>query len=380
MLFLGCGNGDRAGQRTGEEAALEITRVSGTGERASLAARYAAGFTVTHHEGYSELTILNPYQDYTDTLRYYLVPRDGNIKPNEKSGQVIEVPINSMIATSTTHLALVDMLETQSVIKGITQPDYVYDPEIRRRVASGAIASFSGGEFNREQALALNPDLVMVSGGQASQLDNFRVLLESGINVLVNTEWLEQTPLGKAEWVKVMGLLLGKENLARKKFQRVEERYLELKALADRADQHPLVMNNLPYKGAWFVPGGNSFTARFLKDAAAEYPWYENSSTGGLRVDFETVYAVGLRADIWINPGNARTKEDLLAADPRFSDFKSFKTGRIFNNNKRMSPSGGNDFWESGVVHPEIILADLIRIMHPELLPEHQLFYYQQVE
>ncbi|MDR8391807.1 ABC transporter substrate-binding protein [Aliifodinibius sp. S!AR15-10] len=341
---------------------------------------FATGFDISYHEGYKRLDILNPYQDQTDTLHYILIPRGANLPEYDVQAQVIETPVRSMIATSTTHVGLTNMLEENSVIKGITQPEYVYNKEIRRRLEQGEVEGFSGSEFNKEQALALNPQLIMVSGGQASQFDNYRVLLDSGINLLVNSEWLEQTPLGKAEWVKMMGALLNKESLANRRFNEVIERYQQLKNKVENVAEKPLVINNMPYKGAWFVSGGDSFTAQFLKDAGADYSWYDTHSTGGLRLGFEAVYEVGLKADIWINPGSAKSLQDILAQDSRFKDFKSFKTRQVFNNNRRLSESGGNDFWETGVVHPERILADLIKIIHPTLLPDHELYYYQKLD
>ncbi|MFH5885004.1 ABC transporter substrate-binding protein [Halalkalibaculum sp. DA3122] len=341
---------------------------------------FARGFDIHYREGYKRLEILNPYQDQADTLHYVLIPRGASLPEFEGDAQVIEIPIRSMIATSTTHIALTDMLGANSIIEGVSQPDYVFNREIRRGLQQGDIKGYPGGELNKEQALAQNPDLVMISGGQASQYDNFRVLLDSGINVLVNSEWLENTPLGKAEWVKMMAALLDKEALANRRFEKVKRRYRELKAKVEDVSEKPLVINNMPYKGAWFVSGGDSFFARFLRDAGADYPWFNKASTGGLRMDFEVVYEAGLRADIWLNPGNARTKEDILADDSRFREFKSFANGRIFNNNRRMSKTGGNDFWESGVVRPHIVLADLIKIMHPSLLPDHHLYYYQKIE
>jgi iron complex transport system substrate-binding protein len=258
--------------------------------------------------------------------------------------------------------------------------EYAYSSEIRGGLEKGRIIPFTQGEFNNEVALNMNPDLVMISAGQASQYDKYRLLVDAGIAVFVNAEWLETTPLGKAEWVKVMGLLLGKEELANERFEEVAQKYNQLKSRADSAAANPLVINNMPYKGAWFVSGGESFTAQFLKDAGADYPWYENKSTGGLRLDFEAVYEAGLRADVWLNPGTASTKKDILAADSRFEDFKSYKTGRIYNNNKRMSAAGGNDFWETGVVRPDLILSDLINILHPEVMDRDSLFFYQKVK
>ncbi len=376
FLLAGCHKNKPTPQNTSQPQATIVSLAPSE----KVQVNFASGFRVSYHKGYKRLDILNPFQDQTDTLHYVLIPRGASQPQLDLEAQFIETPVRSMIATSTTHLALTDMLNANSIVKGVTRPDYVYNKEIRRGLEQGRIEEFTGGEFNKEQALALSPDLIMVSGGNASQFDNFRVLLDSGINVVVNSEWLEQTPLGKAEWVKMMGVLLNKEEMSNRRFDEIKERYQQLKKKVKDVSEKPLVINNMPYKGAWFVSGGNSFTAQFLKDAGANYPWFDNPSTGGLRLDFETVYEVGLRADIWLNPGNAQSKQEILATDSRFRDFKSFETGEIYNNNRRMSETGGNDFWESGVMRPEIILADLIKIMHPSLIPDHQLYYYQKLE
>lgn len=342
-------------------------------------ADYAKGFRISYHKNYKLLEILKPFQDQVDTLRYSLVPREIAEQVQVENTEEIAIPVRSIIATSTTHLGLTKMLDVNNIITGMVGAEYVYNSEIRKRLNEGKITSFTSGEFNKEQAMALQPDLLMISGGQSSQFDNYQVLMESGINVVVNSEWLETTPLGKAEWVKVMAALVNKEELANKKFGAVAKKYNRLKAAADTVDQKPLVINNMPYKGAWFVSGGESFTAQYLKDAGARYPWFSSSETGGLRKDFEAVYKVGLKADVWLNPGAAQSKKEVLAKDSRFKDFKSYQTDRIYNNNRRVNESGGNDFWESGVVHPEILLADLIKIFHPQLVPDHELYYYQQL-
>lgn len=348
--------------------------------RGTVDVQYARGFSINKYESHTLINIFNAFQDQPDTLRYVLVSRDDELPEDIPDGQVIRTPIQSMIATSTTHIALTEMLDANNVIKGMVGAEYAYSPAIRKRFEQGEITAFTQGEFNNEVALNMNPDLVMISAGQASQYDNYRLLVDSGIAVFVNAEWLETTPLGKAEWLKVMGALLEKEEQANRQFAKVAQRYEQLKSKAEGAAGDPLVINNMPYKGAWFVSGGESFTAQFLKDAGADYPWYNNPSTGGLRLNFETVYEAGLRAEVWLNPGTAVTKEDILAKDGRFSDFKSFETGRIYNNNKRMSPSGGNDFWETGVVRPDLILSDLITILHPEIMESDSLYFYQKVE
>ena len=346
----------------------------------SVHAEYAEGFQIKYHENYKLLEILKPFQDQVDTLRYSLVPRDIADKVEVENTTEIPIPITSLLTTSTTHIGLAEMLDATGIIIGMAGAKYVYSKDIRKRLEEGKMVSLPHGELNKEKIMAMDPDLMMISGGQSSQFDNVRILMDSDIDVMVNSEWLETTPLGKAEWVKVLGALLNKERLANEKFNRVAKEYNRLKSKVSDINHKPLVINNMPYKGAWFVSGGESFTARFLKDAGADYPWYDSDETGGLRKSFEVIYEIGLKADIWINPGAAKSKEDILAKDSRFKDFKPFETGRIYNNNKRVSPAGGNDFWESGAVHPEIVLADLIKIFHPQQLSDHQLYYYQQID
>lgn len=343
-------------------------------------AEYAEGFRISYHENYKLLEILNPFQNRVDTLRYALVPRSASGNVDVPGAAEIEIPLQSMIVTSTTHVALTEILDANSIIEGMVGGEYVYNEEVRKRLGDGSITSFSEGEFNKEQALAMNPDLIMISGGQSSQFDDYRILIESGIDIMVNSEWLETNPLGKAEWIKVMAALLNREERANNHFEKVKERYNQLKSEVEHIEEKPDVLINLPFKGVWFVPGGNSYTAQLLKDAGADYPWAGSKETGGLRKSFEVVYEVGLRADVWLNPGSATSKKQILAKDSRFRDFKAFKDGEIYNHYKRTSSSGGNDFWESGVVHPEIVLADLIKIFHPAVVPDHTFYYYSKVE
>ena len=346
----------------------------------SVHAEYAEGFRISYHKNYKLLEILKPFQDQVDTLRYSLVPRDITDEVEIENTTEIPIPIQSLLTTSTTHIGLAEMLNATDILTGMVGADYVYSKDIRSRLEKGKMVSLPHGELNKEKILAMDPDLLMISGGQSSQFDNVKILMDSDVNVMVNSEWLETTPLGKAEWVKVLAALLNEEELANQKFNAVADEYNRLKSMVDGIGEKPTVINNVPYKGAWFVSGGESFTAQFLKDAGADYPWFGSDETGGLRKSFEVIYEIGLEADIWIHPGATKTKEDILAKDSRFKDFKPFKTGKIYNNNRRMSPSGGNDFWESGVVHPEIILADLIKIFHPQLLPDHKLYYYQKID
>ncbi|MCK5102905.1 MAG: ABC transporter substrate-binding protein, partial [Cyclobacteriaceae bacterium] len=202
---------------------------------------------------------------------------------------------------------------------------------------------------------------------------------ELGIPVLVFSDWQETGLLGRAEWVKVVAALTGSEKLVNEKFELIEKEYKKLTSLTKDLDNPPKIICNLPYKGSWYVPGGNSYVSNLLHDAGSDYLWASDDGTGGIQMDFETVYAKGIEADFWINPDFAKTLQDIIDTDERLIDFKPISTRSVYNSNFRMSRGIANDFWESGIVNPHLILADLIKILHPELLPDHQLFYYKQI-
>jgi iron complex transport system substrate-binding protein len=349
-----------------------------------VTANYAKGFQISYHKNYKLLEVVRPFQDRVDTLRYVLVPREveEEVDVEVENATRISTPVESLILTSATHIGLTDMLDINEKIIGLAGAEYIYNEEVKEKLNSGEIVALPQGELNKEKILDLGGDLLMISGGEASQFDSYKILKDSGVNIFVNSEWLETNPLGKAEWVKVMGALMNKEEMANQKFQKVAREYKKLQTLVDglHEDDKPLVINNIPYKGTWYVSGGNSYMAQFFRDAGADYPWYDSNKSGGLQKDFEVVYEIGLRADVWINPGAATSKDDILAKDSRFKSFKPFENGRIYNKNKRTNASGGNDFWESGAVHPEKVLADLIAIFHPKLLDDHSLYFYQKIE
>ena len=179
--------------------------------------------------------------------------------------------------------------------------------------------------------------------------------------------------------MKVVAALTGSEKLVNEKFELIEKEYKKLTSLTKDLDNPPKIICNLPYKGSWYVPGGNSYVSNLLHDAGSDYLWASDDGTGGIQMDFETVYAKGIEADFWINPDFAKTLQDIIDTDERLIDFKPISTRSVYNSNFRMSRGIANDFWESGIVNPHLILADLIKILHPELLPDHQLFYYKQI-
>ena len=340
---------------------------------------FAKGFTITYAGGCKVVTILSPFEQKTTATRYLLVPR-GKARPaGYADALVVETPIRTLVGLSSMHVALTDFLGADDILVGLGNLKYASAPRVRQRIAAGKILEVGQGkELNNEQLIAQRPDLVMATGWPGESLTRFQTLAAAGIPVMINSEWVETTPLGRAEWVKVLAVLLNKEDLVNQKFGQVVRDYQRLAALGQKAAKRPHVVVGLPFKDVWHVPDADSYLAQFLRDAGTTYAWDKTKSPqGSLALSFETVAPVALTAEYWLQTGSASTKAEITAQDARYAAFGPFKTGRLYNNNRRTNAQGSNDYWESGAVRPDLVLADLIKILHPELLPTWQLYYYQ---
>jgi iron complex transport system substrate-binding protein len=264
------------------------------------------------------------------------------------------------------------------VLVGVGDLKYASAPRVRQRIAEGKIFEVGlGKEMNNELLISRNPDLVMTTGWPGEGINRFQTLSAAGVPVMINSEWVETTPLARAEWVKVLAALLNKEDLVNEKFGQIAREYQRLAALAQKAATRPTVVVGMPFKDVWHVPDADSYMAQFLRDAGARYHWDRTKApSGSLALSFEAVAPVALAADYWLHTGYLTSKAALLSQDARYAAFGPYKTGRVFNNNRRTNAQGANDYWESGALRPDIVLADLIKILHPELLPRWSLYYY----
>jgi iron complex transport system substrate-binding protein len=343
--------------------------------------RYAHGFTITYYDRYKEVKILNRTAGRMDTLDYLLVPGGAPLPPAHPHAQVIRIPVKSFIVMSSMHIAETDFAGVSDRITGLGNGQYVYSKAVREDLRKGQIRSVGmDGNLNNELVIGMHPGVLMTMSNPDAAFGEYKTLMDAGIPVLPNAEWLETTPLGRAEWVKLVGALVDREEVVNKKFDSVEQAYRLLAAKGGGAIAKPSVIIGMPFKGTWYVPAGESFVAQFLSDAGAAYHWSDSKGTGSLALNFETVAPEALTAAFWLNLDYVDSKKDILAKDPRYASFHAFKTGAIFNYDNRVNDLGSNDFWESGAVNPQLILADLIRILHPGLLPADTLVYYKQVK
>jgi iron complex transport system substrate-binding protein len=351
--------------------------------RPQVAIRYAKGFTIRYSGPYKFVSIMSPFDKSVDTVRYVLVPRGTPAPKGYAASQVIDIPLRSIVAMSSMHVGLAEFLGAEDLIVGLGNLKYVSSPKVIQRIDAGKVREVGRDQtINDEQVITMQPDLLMAMGSPTARLDHYRTIRGAGVPVLINSEWVETTPLGRAEWVKLLAALTNRETLVNQKFANVEREYNRLAALTKSVAGKPTIISGMNSKDAWFVPDGDSYMTRFFLDAGGKYPWVNRRATGSLPLNFEAVYPVALTADYWLNVGmmSVDSKQSVLAKDARYADFKAFKTGRLYSYTKRVNSRGSNDFWESGAVNPHLVLADLIRILHPDLLPRHQLVYYQQLK
>ncbi len=340
--------------------------------------QYAKGFLIEDFGNYKILSILQPYTDRSDTLRFVLSQEKSQVAASLQSLPFIQIPISRMVSTSTTHIALLEALGSLDVLKASNSLDYTYSEKVQNLAQTGKIVALANEGIELEKILALQPNLLMVSGMQASQMANYQKIVEAGVPVLINSEWLEQHPLGKAEWIRVMGILLNKEKEAEEYFNRIARKYQEIRNLVRTKEKKTKVAIGTPQKEQWYVPAGESFGSVFLKDAGASYIFMDNKGTGSLQMSRELVFSKFADAEVWLNAEMPQPNDSKFFCD--FQQYLSVKNNKIYDRQKRTSSKGGNDYWESAVIHPELVLADLVKILYPELLPEHELFYYRQVQ
>jgi len=314
-------------------------------------------------------------------LEYLLVPKGFSVDGEKGFSAVIPVPVERIVSLSTTYLGPLAVLDERERVVAVDDGSFATDPDFRARFDAGDIAEIGPpGRLDLESLLAVKPDLVLLTRVGKGSDDLEERLARLGIPVLITSAWKENSPLGRAEWIKFFGLITGKEDRAAEIFSEVSERYNSLEGLTRFETNGPTVLLSAPYGGVWYVPGGRSYSAQFIKDAGAHYLWSANEETGSFPLDFEAVFRKGLEAEFWLNPGGYRSLEELAAKDVRFTALPSFRSGQVYNRTRLVGPAGGNAFWEYGAVRPDQVLADLIAVFFPNLLPEHEFVFYEKLK
>jgi iron complex transport system substrate-binding protein len=368
FITSACGRRDRKRADIFRKAGNEIER--------------AERFTLEKKDGWTEVKIINPWQGATDVSQiYYLVKRGSELPAGLDSGAVIFVPLKKIICMSTTHLAMISAIGEGKSIVGVSGTNFIYSPELNKNVERGFIADVGyEANLNKELILKISPDLIMIYGIGSESAGYMGKIKELGTKIIINADYLETDPLSRAEWIKLFGALYCKESLADSIYKSEVAEYGKLKSYIDQnTSNKPKVLLGLPFKDTWYISPGNSFIGKLISDAGGDYLWMNTKSSMSMPYGIESVYLQGMKADFWLNIGSVTSKNEISNVDQRLDDLPCFKKDDLFNNNKRITVNGGNDFWESGSLYPHLLLKDIAIILHPEIFSEHELTFYRKI-
>lgn len=341
--------------------------------------RYSKGFSINKYNGYSILKITNPWPKATKSYTYILQEKNGNIPDSLKIFTTIQVPIKSIIVSSTTHIPSLEMLEIENSLVGFPNLDYISSEKIRARIDAKKIKEIGREQaLNTEIILDLNPSLI-IGYGIDNNNPTYDNLEKSGLKVIYNGDWNEQSPLGKAEWIKFFGALYGLNDKAETIFNQIEKEYQSTLELAKKATTKPTVLCGEMYENVWYLPQGNSWSSLFLKDAKTNYLWKETSGTGSLSLPFETVLEKAKNAEFWFQ-GSFSSLKEMQNSNIHYNQFNAFKNKKVFSFSAKKGKTGGVLFYELAGNRPDLVLKDILKIVHPELLPNYNLYFYRKLD
>ena len=339
------------------------------------------GFTIIKADKYRKLTVIDPWQKSQDNkFDYYLIEKGQTVPEMLKDKTVFFTPLQRVVCLSTTHIGFLDALGSLHTVCGLSGTVYVSNDSIKNGISSNRIREVGNEQgLNFEAIVQLKPDVVFAYGVGSEINAQMNKLRDLGIPTVLVGEYLEQSPLAKASWIKFFGAFFNKEELAGTIFDQIKKNYESVKSSVTNVASRPLVLTGLPFKDTWWIAGGQSNLAVLIQDAGGKFLWRENLSKEAFPVSLEEVFLRADGADFWINCGTAANLGSLLSFDPRFSVLQVVKKSQVYNNNLRSTPGDGNDYWESGVVHPDLILSDLVRIFHPEVAGNGGFHYYRKL-
>ncbi|ETN95948.1 ABC transporter substrate-binding protein [Zhouia amylolytica] len=340
---------------------------------------YAKGFTISKNSQYTTIDVLGPWPNSEESFKYVLIPKGANA-PQIDYDALIEVPIDKIVVTSTTHIPALEALNEIDKLVGFPDTKYVSSEAARKRIDNGEIIELGMNEsINTEILIDMKPDVV-VGFSINSQNKTYDAIQRSGISVAYNGDWAEETPLGKAEWIKFFAPFFGKEKLADSIFNSIEKEYQRVKDIAKKSKSRPTVFSGAMFKDVWYMPTGESWAGQFLKDANANYLWKETKGTGSLALNFESVLEKAKNADVWLGSSQFTSYAELDDSNPHYSLFDAYKNKNIYTFSLTKGATGGILYYELAPNRPDVVLKDIIHILHPELLPNHKLFFFKPLE
>ena len=341
---------------------------------------HASGFHIKQFSHFTVMEISSPWPNSETNFTYALVPKENlaTISLNkDEYDAIIGVPVDRMVVTSTTHIPALEALGVTEKLVGFPDTQYVSSPATRKRIDAGLISDLGKNEsLNSEMVIAINPEVV-IGFSINNENKTYETIQRSNIPVAYNGDWTEETPLGKAEWIKFFAPFFKKEAKADSIFRSIANNYQDAKALAAKAQKTPSVISGALYKDIWYLPGGKSWAAQFITDANADYLWKDSTASGSLSLSLESVLEKGYNADFWVSPSQYGSYSELKEANRHYTQFAPFKNKNIYTYANSKGPTGGLLYFELAPSRPDLVLKDLIHIFHPELLPNHSPTFFK---
>ncbi|WP_420322898.1 ABC transporter substrate-binding protein [Flagellimonas sp.] len=345
--------------------------------------QHATGFSIQQAGDITTINVTSPWPGAKTDFTYALVPKNKLASitlPSDAYDAIVATPVQNMVITSTTHIPALEALGVLDVVSGFPNTDLISSPATRKRIENGQIKELGTNEsVNTEVVLELKPEVIMGFGINDTN-KAYETLKRSGIPIVYNGDWTERTPLGKAEWIKFFAPFFNKEAEADRIFKNIETAYNEAKLLTQKVTQKPTVLTGGLYKDVWYVAGGNSWMAQFLNDANAHYLWAETDHTGSIGLSLEAVLEKGQQADFWFNPSLHASYDEMQQANAHYEQFSAFKTRNIYSNAVKKGATGGLLFYELAPQRPDLVLKDLISLLHPDLLPDYEPHFFMSLQ
>jgi iron complex transport system substrate-binding protein len=341
--------------------------------------KHAKGLQLYKYNGFSIVKVTQPWPGATEAFTYVLVQKNAKVPDSLKQYTTINVPIKKLVATSTTHIPSLEMLGVENTLVGFPGTNYISSDKTRARIDTGKVKEAGANEsLNTEIVLDLVPDAVVAFGVDGTN-KTLAALQSAGLHVLYNSDWTEQSPLGKAEWIKFFGALYNLDDKAAQLFDDIEKNYITAKKLAQGVTTKPTVMGGAMLNDQWLLPQGESWAAQFYNDAGARYLWAASKGTGSLSLSFENVLDKAEKADFWMGPSQFTSLGQMQQANPHYAQFKAFQTKNVYSYSVKTGKTGGLIFYEQAPNRPDLVLQDLIFIFHPELLPGYTLHFFEKL-
>jgi iron complex transport system substrate-binding protein len=336
--------------------------------------KYSQILDIKKFENYFEVNVLKPNSSDSSYFSYILYQND---RPEINADAFIKIPVKRAVCLSTSHLPPFSALGKSNVLIGFPNTNLIYSEDLLELVKNGSLQDIGRKNgVNVEKVMTLQADFIMAYS-MGSSMEQLKPLQKADIPIILNTDYLENSPLGRSEWLKLTAVLLDKYEEGDSVFQVIEKAYLKTKELTSDVEDKPSVMTGLMYGDVWYVPGGESFAAKFIEDAGGQYIWSDNSKSGSLELSFETVLNKAQNADFWIGAASFTTLTELENTNNKYSLFDAFQQQQVYSYTKRVNQNGANDYLESGFMRADWVLKDYVKLLHPEILIDSTTKYFE---